>query len=485
MWLGAFPGITGVTLSGFLSLTLVAVAMVLSVVAFARAAGPQYELRGSRAGVLLAIVGILSYLIGTSLQSAFLHVFSIALFYWGCVLYLGGLRSLISTLPCGLVVLSLFAPVVYGVWGLIYLDGLSWAIIVASMGVLWQTRSQPRPPGCDMCTYFEIKRESFCLSCGRLIGPLVGPSSRRFLGFAVFVIAMLGVLSLTVPVLTVSPTVSMISFGLGGPQTYNHFAPLQGWSVTGLAVSGNGTLVDDYHLADGRASLEALVATSQSPGAATAALNLTNVSPISASALPASIAQSMAGYTVDQRGTGYVGLDGVFRVEMLNGSKASSTFVAIVLQQTASSFSGDHGATLYLAGNNIIGWASASGQWSGVVQGLLYTYQSFSQAAYACSLAGFGVILFTISRDDELARTRRLESTRALGEPEKAVLRGFVSSPRTGMGAQIREGVRRSDPWVSDSAFYSSMEELSRRGLVSSTVLLQNGSPRLLWKCLV
>jgi hypothetical protein len=485
MWLAAFPATGSFTLGAVISFGLVLTAMVLSVVAFARGGGAEYELRGSRAGLVVAIGAILAYLVGTSVQSGALHVFSIAAFYWGCVLYLGGTRSLVSTLPCGLIVLSLFAPMAYGNWGLIYLDGFSWALVITSAALLWETRKRAEPLACVLCAWFQRRGDSFCGSCGRLLGSIRGPSSRRFVGFGIFAILLLVLLTLTVPFLVATPRVSLVNIGLGGPQNQDPFAPLQGWSANGVTLSVGGVQVVEYVLTQGKVSIEAFVASSLDSQTAASAINGTKVNAVGYPEIPASISQSMSGYSFEQKGTKYIGLQGVFPVDAINGSSVEITFVAVDLRQTAGSFAADQGSALFSAAANVIGWTSASEQWSVVVGNLLSGYQSFSQAAYVCSFAVFGVVLFTVARDDELVKVRRLESMEALGKTEMEVLRAFDSSFRPLTGEQLRDAALKLGPWIPESGFYSALGELARRDLVSPSVVIQGGRPKLFWKRLV
>jgi hypothetical protein len=484
MWLGAFPETSGIPLGEVLSTILVAAAMIVSVVAFTKAVGPQYELKGSRAGLLLAVASFLTYLFATSIESDGLHVLSIAGFYLGCVLYLGGPKSLISILPSGLILASLFAPMAFGIWGLVYLDGLSWALIVTSVVLIWDSRKGPAPLACAFCGLFGEKRETFCGSCGRQIGPLAVPS-RRLLGYLVFTVAMLTLLTLTVPLMTATPTVSLISFGLGGPQIGNHVAPLSGWTVKALRPPGNISSVNAYLLTEGKVSIEVTLSSSQSPQDAATAVNRTMVNSSPYSKLPPSIAQTMSGYTFKQKGVDYVGLLGTFQVSMLNGSSYISSYVGVVLSQTKNSFAADNGSALYSAASEFMSWTTASTQWSVLINAVLPYYQVFSQLAYTSSFAGFGVVLFTIARDDENAKIRRLESMHALGESERAVLDGFGPGRKLMTGEQLRDRVMGVYPSVPISNFYSSLDEVARRGLVAPAVIIQDGRPKLLWKCLV
>ena len=482
MWLDAFPVSAGFNLESALSLGLVLAAMALSVVAFARGVGPQYELKGSRVGLLLILIGILGYLIGTSVESYLLHSLSIAVFYWGAVLYLGGVRSFVSTLPAGLILLSSFVPMVYGTLGLIYLDGLSWALIVASGGLLWIWKKSVELPACGLCASFRESGKSFCGSCGRLVGPLAAPRSRKLIGFAVFTIATLATLSLTVPLLVTSPTVSLANVSLGGPQIGNHLAPLPGWEVKTVTVSRNGTAVDEYTYTKGMVTIEAIVAASPDSTIAESAVNSTRMNAVTDPDVPASISQQMSGYTLTRGKTSYVGVEGLFEVGLLNGSTIPNTFVAVDLRQTSASFDADHGSTLYSTAASVISWATASSQWSPTVQELITAYQDFIQVAYVCSFAGFGVVLFTVARDDELTRSRRLESMQALGSSELVVLGAFGSSPKPMTGVDLREAALRIDPLQSDSAFYASLDEVTRRGLVAPSVMIEKGRSSQYWR---
>ena len=459
--------------------------IVLSAAVFARETGSQYDLKSRRLGIPVATVGIIGYLVGTSLGNPLLHAASIIAFYWGSVLYLAGTRSFVATLPPGLLVISLAFPYVYGAAGLVYLDGFSWALLVASIALLGIRRKGPAPPACAFCANFAEKGRSFCSSCGRYLAPVAAPSPRKIVGFAIFTIATLALLSITVPLLVATPTVSLENYGIGGPQVPNQFAPLSGWGTRSTTLIVNGTQVEEYTLTRGTITIQALVSISGDPNSAARALNLTRVGAIPDSSFPPSISQSMSGYTLTVGRTKYVGLDGVFLAQLLNRSTLSRVFLAIDLRQTTTSFGTDHGLSLYATAQNVISWAGGSANWSSVAGTLLSTYQLFSQTATAVSFGGIGVILFTVARDDELAKSRRKESMYSLGSSEEAVLQAFGHGSGTKKGELLLGSGWRANPWISDSAFFSSLDELARRGLVSPSVTIERARPTLYWRRLV
>jgi hypothetical protein len=485
LWLDAFPAASLPDLEGLLSLCLVLASILLSVAAFARLVGPQYELKGRRLGIPLAIAGILGYLVGTSFASPLLHTVSIATFYWGSVLYLSGTRTFISTLPSGVLVVLLAVPSINGATGLIYLDEFAWALLVISALLLWVGRQGPASSPCSLCTSFSEKGRSFCSSCGRYLTPLAAPPSSRLVKFTVFTVVMLAALSVTVPLLVATPTASLENYSIGGPRATNHFAPLAGWGVRTAAISVNGTRIYEYSLTNGGASMEALVAESGDPQAAATALNSTRSRAVPDTSVPPSIANAMSGYTFTSGRTKYVGLDGVFQVGSLNGSSLSETYVAVDLRQTSFSFGVDHGSTLYSTASNVISWATGSGSWFTTAQTLLMGYQLFSQTAYVGLFGVFGVVLFTLARDDELAKVQRVESMHALGVSEVAVLEAFGTNPGPMKGEAVRDEAWRTHLWFSDDTFFSSLDEVARRGLVSPSVILEKGRPTLYWRRLV
>ena len=73
MWLEVFPLGSRPTTVDLLTSAIVLAAMISSTVAFAKGTGAQYQLKGSRFGLLVAAVGFISYLAGTSLQSTVTH----------------------------------------------------------------------------------------------------------------------------------------------------------------------------------------------------------------------------------------------------------------------------------------------------------------------------------------------------------------------------------------------------------------------------
>ena len=482
MWLAAFHPVLALTVGGVLTLALVLSAMALSLLAFAKELGPEYGAGGSRVGLIVVAIAILAYIAGSASGSDPVHVLSIATFYLGSVLYLGGTRSLISALPSGLVLLSLYLSAAYGNWGTIYVDGLSWVLASGSAAYLVVRRNAPSPAGCGLCGYFRLRGRTFCSSCGRMVGRVALHISRRRLeGFAAFSAVMLIALSLTVPLVYTSPTVALVSFGLGGSQANQRFAPLPNWGVSAIP-SKNGSEVNGYTLSQGKVTLQAYVATSQTSYGALSAVNSAKANTTPYSSLPAGISGSMGGYILRQGRTEYVGVQGVFPTGTPTGSGATGTFVAIDLRQPLSAFQADRGAALYGAASSVIGWSSSWGLWSPILGPLLWLYQTFSQSAYICSFSVIGVILFTVARDDELAKGRRVESVRGLEDEESRILDVFVAGPQTMTGEELFKSVRETLTRITDSEFYDSLDELVRRDLVTPLVILRTGAPKLYWK---
>ena len=481
MWWGAFPPEAVPPTSVIFSTALVLAAMIASAWAIAKGTGAQYALKGTRVGFLIAVIGIISYLAGTSFQSEIIHTLSIAVFYSGCVLYLAGARAFVSALPAGFIMLLTFAPTAYGELGLIYLDSLAWALIVISAALLWDSRNVPQIAPCHICPSYESRGRRFCGSCGRKLGPTTGPSSRRLLGLAVSAVVMAILFIPTFPLVTTGPSVSAVNYGLGGPQLMDNFAPLSGWSTRASTLSVGGVPVSEYTLSNAGTTIEAFVAATQDASV----FNETRSTPVSSLTLPSSIAQSMVGYSFQQKGTQYIDLEGSFQVTMVNGSSVQSSLVAINLRENAADFEADHGSSLYSAAESVISWTSTSYLWSGWAVNFYSAYQLVSQAAIACSFACLGVVLFTLARDDELVKSRRLESMRALENPEKAVLEAFGPGSYPVTGVQLREENLKGNYWVPESAVYSSLDELERRGLISTSVTIKNWVPVLQWRRLV
>lgn len=478
MWFGAFPSAAALTLDGAFSAFLVLAALVVSLAAFAKGMGARYELKGRSVGLIVAVAGSLSYLTGTSVQSAAIHSISIAVFYSGCVLYLAGARALVSALPFSLIELSTFAPIEYGQWGLIYLDGLAWALVVTSVALLWDSRKAPKTAACHLCSSFESRGLSFCGSCGRMVAPVLGPSSRRLFGIAAAAVVIALLFVPAFPLVTTTPSISVVNFGLGGPQAGTQFAPLPGWGAKTTPLSVGGAKISEYTLTKGGISIQAFVAVSQN----VSAFNKTRTAPVSPIGVPSSISQSMAGYSFQHGGTGYVDVQGTFQASVLNGSSIQDTQVAIDLRQTEVGFASDNGSSLYSAASGVISWTSTSSYWSGWAADVVSACQFLYQAAIASSFAAIGVALFTIARDGELANARRLEAMHALEEPEKAVLEAFGSGSTPVVGSQLRDANLKGSYWVPEPAIYSSLDELERRGLVSASVTLRNWVPVLQWR---
>ena len=482
MWVDAFHPTLAIAATGVLTVTLALAAMVLSILAFTREFGPEYEKGGSRVGLLVVIVAILGYIWGTAAGSDGIHLLSIAAFYLGAVLYLGGSRSLLCAAPTGVILLSLTTPAVYGTWGMVYLDGLSWGIAVGSAGYLLLRRNTVGLAGCWFCDRSRSQGREFCSSCGGLIGRGSFPIPRRkIVRFAILSALLLLALSITVPLAYTGPTTSLVSFGLGGPLANQRFAPLQGWAAAPLTPK-NGSAVSGYTLSQGRTSIQAFVATAQAGYIALSAVDSVKGTTTPYAGIPASIAGSMDGYTFKQGSTTYVGIQGVFPVETPVGSGVSASFVAVDLRQPLSAFQSDRGSALFAAATSVIGWSSPSGLWSPVLGDLLWAYQMLTQSAYLCSFSIVGVALFTVARDDELRRSRRNESARGLADHEAAALSVIIAGPRVATGEQLREAVRAAHPHLSDSEFYESLDELSRKDLVAPSVTLRGGVPKLHWR---
>lgn len=482
MWFAAFRPAGVLTVTGVLTVVLSMAAMVLSTVAFAKEIGPQYEWNGSRVGLLFITLAILGYLAGTSYGSDALHIISLTTFYLGSVLYVGGTRSLLCALPSGLIMVLASFPWSFGLWGTIYLDGVSWVFIVASTAFILSTRNAQRSANCGLCDQFGSQGKAFCSSCGRQIGRVLVTVTRgRIVKFVIFSVIMIIVLEMTVPLAYTSPTVSLVSFGLGGTQGSQPFAPLPGWSATAIPPS-NGSAVSGYKLSQGKTSMSVYLSTSQDSQSALSAIDSAKPNTTSYQDIPASLSKSIQGYTYKEGKTEYIGVEGVLPLGTPTGSGVTSAFVAIDLRQTFASFQADHGSALFGAASSVIGWSSSWGAWSVVAGGMLWVYQTFSQAAYLGSFSAFGVVLFTVARGDEQARARRRESILGLGGVETEILNALVSGPRVLTGAQLLSAVREGGNLVTDSTFYDALDELARRDLVSRSVVLGSGTPMLHWR---
>jgi hypothetical protein len=485
MLVRSFPLGPMTSVGNTISTVLTLAAMVVSVVSFSKATGAQFELKGSRTGILLSISGVLTYLLGTSLSSDSLHLLSIAVLYWGCVLSLGGLRSLISTVPGGLLLVSLYIPRASGIWGLTYLDVLSWSLIVASVALLLYSRRAIEPFACGLCASFRRNGEGFCRSCGRLVGKTTVALPRGAVaGMVAFTIIMFVLFTLTVPVLTTTPAASFVSYGLGGPQS-SETLPLAGWSVKAQTFTVDGHQLSGYLLTSGKESIEAYVSASTNPQVVTSNLVLARGNSSDHRALPQTLGKQMSGYNLVLHGATYVDLQGLLPVAMLNGSRVVSSFVAVDLKQTDASFNKDNGTALYSVSTAFTGWTSSSAVLGPVVAGLISLFQSFSQETYFFSFATAVIVLFTVSRDDELAKVRRLESSHALTNSEAAILAAFGPGDGWKTGEQVQESAKMADPSVSDSNFFTALDSVSRRDLVRGSVVLRKRNPTLLWRSLI
>jgi hypothetical protein len=485
MLLRASPLGPGLTFGGAIALAMVAAAGVVSVASFSKAMGAEYRIEPNRAGILLSGLGLFGYVLATPVQSDFAHLLTVAIFYWGAVLYLGGPRPLVSTIPGGLLLLSLVFPEVSSAWGLIYQAWFSWALTVVSVGLLLTSRRHGDPLGCAHCVPSKSPGETFCLSCGRLIGRAETTlQRRRAAGFVAFSVLVIILLTPTVPLLNVSPSVAFVNYGLGGVQSSSPL-PLPGWSQQPQVFSVQGQKFAGYMLTQGRESIEAYVTATTDPGLAGSVLDSARANSTHIIQAPRSIGQQMSAYSLTQGGTAYVDVQGVLSVGMLNGSQVVQTFAVVDLKQTAASFGADNGTSLYGAAKELTGWASSSALWSPFTSTMLSVSQQLSQWAYFVSISGVVVVIFTVARDDENAKVRRYESTFALSDSEAAVLSAFPAGSAWTTGVQVQGSVKYAISGVPDSDFYPALVSLSRRGLVRGSVLMRGGRPTLLWRSLL
>jgi hypothetical protein len=470
----------------FLLITLALAASLLSVAAAIRRIGPQYALGGSNIGVLLVAVAFFSYLFGTSVQSDQLHLLSIMAFYMGGVLYLGGVKHLLSALPGLVIALSVFFLQPYG--GVVQLgsEGVLVGLIFVFGVMLWISRKRTDRAYCRLCSSFRDSGASFCSACGKCLKPFaVRLHYARFIGFAIFSLLLISLLAVTVPVVAVSPEPSFVAFTLGGIQSNGPFAPLPGWSVSGQVHYLSGQTLQWFDLTKGRASIQALISMSFSSAAAVGAL-----SQLTGNMTVSPIAVNQSGVSLDRysaviNGTHYEGVQGSYLVGVLNGSRLSQSYVAFDLQQTTSHFKSDSGSTLYSAGAAVAGWLSNSGVWFPSVVTLLPQYQSANQLVADSSLGLLAIFLFSSIRTHDLAIGRRLESTLGLTDSALAHLRAFGVDARYRKGEDLLAVARQVEPKIDEHGFYLELNELSRRGLVESQVSYIAGEPVLLWRCLV
>jgi len=476
MWLDAFPpGIPNV--QDFVTSMIVAGSAVVSVVVLTRLTASKYDLRGRTSGLWLAVGGLLAYLEATTILSAPIHVLSIGLFYWGCVLYLGGLRPTISTLPAGLVAILAAFPLAPGVAQLVA-DGSAIGVPAASVILVSVLGRGAKDLGCGYCSEFRSSGDAFCAYCGRLVGGVSSRLPRRkFTGFAIFTVLMLASFTATLPAMASASSISFVNMGLGGPQNGNNLAPFPGWKASLPAVEGNGSVLS-YALTQGRASVNAFIAAAQSADAATAALGSARGNTTSGPSLPLPLASEMTSYSLNASGRSYVGVQGVFDVGVINGSSILSTFVAVDLRQSASSFNADGGSALFGAAASVAGWAGSSAAWSPTVEKLLPVYTLFYQAAYLVSISIVVAIAFTLSRDQELARTRRFDALQGLTPAENDILDAFEGGSKRMTGEQVSAKVAVAGP-----SLISSLKELSRRDLVIPSVVLRDWRPTMMWEC--
>ncbi|MDA4119285.1 MAG: hypothetical protein OK436_01735, partial [Thaumarchaeota archaeon] len=465
-----------------ISFLFVTTAMVISVLSFSMALGSQFDLKGSRVGLLLSIAGVLAYLLGASAQSGFLHFISVPVFYWGCVLSLGGLRSLVSTIPGGLLAVSLFVLSASSLFGLAFLLAFSWALIVTSAVLLLRTRRASEPPGCGLCASFRRNGDSFCRSCGRLVGKTAMAVPRRAVGaLVVFTILMSALLTFSVPLLRTTPTVSYVAFGLGGVQSSNTL-PLSSWSMKAETFIVNGHQLSGYVLISGKQSVDAYVIASTNHQSVDSSLGSARSNSTTHRSLPSSIAQQMSGYDITLHGANYVDLQGVLPVGLLNGSRVDQAFIGVDLKQSVASFNSDNGTAIYSASTAVAGWASSSMFWSPLVGNFFSAVKLFSQEIYLVSVAAVVLMLFTVARDDELGKVRRHESSFALTRSEEAILGAFPPQSTWMTGEQIHQAVRSSGPKMSDLVFFAALDSVSNRGLVIESVVLSSGQPTLMWR---
>lgn len=486
LWVDALPTLTSYLFHHYLFVVLVGSAAVLSVTAAIRRIGPQHAFEGSRTGLLIIAVAIFSYLYGTMAQSDALHLLSIMAFYLGCVLFLGGPRYLISVAPGLLIMLSVLPFEAYGGWVQNALEIALAGLVVASLILLWTSRGRAESDVCRLCSTFMDKGESFCKACGKNLKPsAINPRYMKFATFAIFSLLLISLLAVSVPVVTVSPSTSLVTFTLGGMRDGGPLAPLPGWGVSSKVQDLSGQKVYSLDLHKGKASIEALLSVSPYYGVAVGSVDqLTGNMTVSSNAIAPPV-ENLAMYSTNLNGTRSEGVQGVFLVGVLNGSKLSQSYVAFNLQQTIRQFESDNGSTLYAAGAAVAGWLSYSANWSPSIGPLLSGYQFMSQTMADASLGLFAIFLFSTIRNHDLSIERKLESTFGLTDRQLAHLRAFSAEEGLKKGEELLAIARKVDAKVDEPVFYRELDELSRRGLLAPQVSMIKHEPILLWRCLI
>ena len=166
---------------------------------------------------------------------------------------------------------------------------------------------------------------------------------------------------------------------------------------------------------------------------------------------------------------------------VLNGTVIPQ-YVAVNLSESVNSIARDNGTALFAAASSVVAWASGWSTWSSTVGSLQSLHQLFTQALYASSISVFVISLFTIARDDELAKVRRVESLRGLGSQEALILQTLATASKSLLGDQLYEETRRTDATITAPAFYSSVDELARRDLISPSLVYRKGIGTVFWR---
>lgn len=185
--------------------------------------------RANSLGRTLAAVSSGLYFAGAYLQHVPLEWIGILGIYLGLVVYLGGTAFVLPTL---LALLVLGLTILPGYASIIHLEFLTQPSLLALIGVtgaiiFFQLRRKNLSKDCELCSSYRSGRETFCLSCGRKVNPIVVVIERKSYSYLVLFAVILLILSqVPVSLLVHNPLTSVaLSYAPGGGGNIASYLP--------------------------------------------------------------------------------------------------------------------------------------------------------------------------------------------------------------------------------------------------------------------
>jgi hypothetical protein len=448
-----------------------------------RKSKPQYSIgRGSASWSLVAVLGFCLYLLGSFLGEHLLQWAALPPVYLGLAACLGGKRFASHLIPSVLIIallpLQAFLDptLVEGGTGLTF--GL--AVFSAALAVRF------RPPRQEMCAYcktYDLQGRSFCDHCGvRLSRPFeVMIPGRRVLTMGAAVLAVVLLLGVTLPVLSLSGTgLHIADYGLSGGSKFSSLPAAPGWtsSFKGHASDSNATTFD-YILTDGTNDVNATLALSRTPGLSELAATGGYLNATQDGVLLPPGGSSGAQFSFTDGGKSYSGL--------LVSSDANYLLVGEAQQAYASYFfAWPSSVPSTVVAYGIVPLADAStvdlaraGQTGSIVVWFFSLVQTNELIALGLCAAALFTAIGGVATNIDRSSRRRFDNSLGVDEKEFAILESMSARKSSETGKAILRTCGLEHDW---SALSPILEKLERYGLLEREVATADGIPKIFWK---